>query len=63
MSGNMVGKHADTIPADISMAVQPTVGASVYDGSLVSYVKRTLVRYAEANTTLLLLALSGTAHR
>lgn len=36
MSGNMVGKHADTIPADISMAVQPTVGARVYDGSLAS---------------------------
>lgn len=34
-AGLMTGRQAETIPADISMAVQPTVGASVYVGSRV----------------------------
>lgn len=50
--GRKVGKQADMMPADISMTVQPTVGASVYVGSVLVYVNSTLVRYADANTTL-----------
>jgi hypothetical protein len=52
MAGNMVGRHAETMPADTSMAVQPTVGARVYDGSFGLYEKRTDSLYADANTTL-----------
>lgn len=33
-AGPMVGRQAETIPADISIAVQPTVWASVYVGSV-----------------------------
>ena len=33
MTGPMVGRQAETIPADISMAVQPTVGVREYVGS------------------------------
>lgn len=32
-AGRSVGRHADVMPAEISMAVQPTVGAKVYDES------------------------------
>lgn len=31
--GRMVGRQAEIMPADTSMAVQPTVGARVYVGS------------------------------
>lgn len=50
--GSKVGRQADMIPADNSMAVQPTVGANVYVGSEFEYVKSTLVRNADAKTTL-----------
>ena len=50
--GSTVGRLTETTPADISMAVQPTVGPNVYVGSELSYKSRTLVRYAEAKTTL-----------
>lgn len=50
--GSKVGRQAEMMPAAISMAVHPTVGANEYVGSELVYVKRTLVRYADAKTTL-----------
>lgn len=63
--GSRVGRQADMIPADSSMAVQPTVGANVYVGSEFEYVKSTLVRYADAKTTLpkgITVGYSGSCH-
>lgn len=51
-AGTRVGRLAETMPADISMAVHPTVGANVYEGSNALYENRTVKRYAEAKTTL-----------
>lgn len=44
MTGPRVGRQAEITPADISIAVQPTVGAREYVGSLLVYEKRTLKR-------------------
>lgn len=43
-AGTRVGRQAEMIPADISIAVHPTVGASVYEGSSAVYEKRTVKR-------------------
>ena len=51
-TGRRTGRQAEIRPADISIDVQPTVGARVYVGSCVSYVNKTRNLYADANTTL-----------
>jgi len=52
IAGRIVGRQAEMMPADISIAVHPTTGASVYVGSDALYENSTVKRYTEAKITL-----------